>query len=99
MAGLANDAHGHACHADIVRLLLEAGEDPNRFNPKGLHSHSTPLHQAVWADHEDVVRMLVEAGARLDLRDEVYHATPLGWALHGGRERIAGYLRERGAPE
>ena len=88
--------HGRA---DIVRLLLEAGEDPNRFNPKGLHSHSTPLHQAVWADHGDVVRMLVEAGARLDLRDEVYHATPLGWALHGGRERIAGYLRERGAPE
>ena len=35
--------HGHA---DIVRILLDAGEDPNRYNPKGNHGHSTPLHQA-----------------------------------------------------
>jgi len=35
--------HGHA---EIVRLLLDCGEDPNRFNPKGFHGHSTPLHQA-----------------------------------------------------
>ena len=28
--------HGHA---DVVRLLLDAGEDPNRYNPDGFHSH------------------------------------------------------------
>src|SRR5262249_6513876 len=33
-------------HAEIVRLLLDAGEDPNRYNLVGTHSHSTPLHQA-----------------------------------------------------
>ena len=49
--------HGHAA---IVRLFLDAGEDPNRFNPDGHHSHSTPLHQAVWANHMEVVRLLVE---------------------------------------
>jgi len=87
--------HGHA---DVVRLLLDAGEDPSRYNPDGFHSHSTPLHQAVWADHLPVVRLLVESGARLDIRDTVYQATPLGWATHGERTHIADYLRERGAP-
>jgi ankyrin repeat protein len=49
--------HGHV---EIVRLLLEAGEDPNRYNPEGNHGHSTPLHQAVWSGHDAVVRLLVE---------------------------------------
>jgi ankyrin repeat protein len=87
--------HGHA---EIVRLLLDAGEDPNRYNPDGYHSHSTPLHQALWSDHAEVVRLLVERGARLDIRDKVYDGTPLGWAIHGGRTAIAEYLRDRGAP-
>jgi hypothetical protein len=30
--------HGHV---DIVRLILDAGEDPGRYNPAGNHSHST----------------------------------------------------------
>jgi hypothetical protein len=87
--------HGHV---EIVRLLLDAGEDPSRYNPDGYHSHSTPLHQAVWSNHEDVVRLLVERGARLDIQDTVYSATPLGWAIYGERTAIAEYLRGRGAP-
>jgi ankyrin repeat protein len=69
---------------EIVRLLLDAGEDPNRYNPEGHHPHSTPLHQAVLGGHEAVVRLLVERGARLDIRDTIWQGTPLGWALHGG---------------
>lgn len=87
--------HGHT---EIVSLLLDAGEDPNRYNPDGFHSHSTPLHQAVWADHLPVVALLADRGARLDVPDTVYQATPLGWALHGNRTRIADYLTERNAP-
>jgi ankyrin repeat protein len=89
--------HGHV---EIVRLLLNAGEDPNRYNPQGNHGHSTPLHQAAFAGHEDVVRLLVEHGARLDIRDTVWHGTPAGWALHSGKPKqlaIAAYLREHGA--
>jgi hypothetical protein len=85
--------HGHA---DVVRLLLDAGEDPNRYNPDGYHSHSTPLHQAVWSDQADVVRLLVDRGARLDIADAVYQGTPLRWAIYGKRTAIAEYLRAKG---
>lgn len=86
--------HGHV---EIVRLLLDAGEDPNRYNPKGNHGHTTPLHQAVWSGHDVVVRLLVERGAKLDIKDTIYEGTPLGWAMYGGRTEIAEYLRAQGA--
>jgi len=82
-------------HAEIVRILLDAGEDPNRYNPPGGHSHSTPLHQAAVAGHEEVVRLLVERGARLDIKDILWHGTPAGWARHGGKVEIEEYLRAR----
>jgi ankyrin repeat protein len=91
--------HGRAA---IVRLLLDAGEDPNRFNPEGHHSHSTPLHQAVVGGHKDVVGLLVDRGARLDIRDKIWHGTPLGWAIYGGGVDQAGmqeYLRSINAPQ
>jgi hypothetical protein len=86
--------HGRA---DVVALLLDAGEDPNRYNPDGTHSHSTPLHQAALAGHYAVVRLLVESGARLDIKDTIYQGTPLGWAQYGGQVEIENYLRSHGA--
>ena len=91
--------HGHA---EIVRLLLDAGEDPNRYNHEGNHAHTTPLHQAVLVGDTAVVRLLVERGARLDIRDTIWQGTPLGWAHHGGGKRQAEMvecLRSLGAPE
>lgn len=84
---------------EATGVLLDAGEDPNRFNPDGFHSHATPLHQAALAGYDDVVRLLVDRGARLDVRDGIWNASPLGWALHGEREQTAAYLRGRGAEE
>jgi hypothetical protein len=86
--------HGHV---EIVRLLLDAGEDPNRYNPIGCHAHSTPLHQAALAGHAEVVRVLVERGARVDIQDIHHKGTPLGWAVYGGQKQIAAYLRAHGA--
>jgi len=80
-------------HVEIVRLLLDAGEDPNRFNPVGGHSHSTPLHQAAGAGHNELVRLLVERGARLDLKDILWRATPADWARHEGKTDVEAYLR------
>ncbi len=80
---------------EIVRLLLESGEVPDRYNPRGGHSHSTPLHEAAGAGHEAVVRLLVERGARVDLTDVLWHGTPAGWARHAGYIKLAEYLERQ----
>jgi ankyrin repeat protein len=80
-------------HIEIVRLLLDAGEDPNRYNPPGAHAHSTPLHHAALYGHEDVVRLLIERGASADTRDLLWRGTPAGWAQHESRPELEAYLR------
>jgi ankyrin repeat protein len=79
---------------EALNILLDADEDPNRYNPPGTHAHSTPLHQAIAHGHLDTVRLLVEHGARLDIRDTIYQATPLGWAVYCDKPVIAQYLRD-----
>jgi ankyrin repeat protein len=86
--------HGHT---DVVTLLLDAGEDLNRFNPEGHHAHATPLHQAIANGHPDTARLLVERGARLDVRDKIFKSTPLGWAEYCNQPTIAKYLQSKGA--
>lgn len=86
-------------HPAIVELLIDAGEDPNRYNPPGTHAHSTPMHQAINAGHLDVVKTLIARGARLDLRDTIYQGSPLGWAIHCQKPSIAAYLRTLNALE
>jgi len=83
--------HGHAA---IVRLLLDGGCDPNRYNPIGFHAHSTPVHQAAARGHAAVVRLLVEHGARPDMKDTTPgQGTPASWARHAGHTDIAEYLQ------
>jgi hypothetical protein len=81
------------CRVEIVRILLDAGEDPNRYHPVGGHSHCTPLHQAVGYGTMELVRLLVEHGARVDIKDVLWKATPAGWAHHVGRTEMEDYLR------
>jgi hypothetical protein len=87
------------CNLPIVRILLEAGEDPNRFNPIGGHSHCTPLHQAAAYGTMELVNLLLERGARPDIKDVLWRGTPAGWANHIGRTEMEAYLRplEKGA--
>lgn len=85
--------HGHAA---VVSLLLEAGEDPNRYNPVGCHAHAMPLHHAALEGHDEVVRLLLDRGARLDIKDLLFHGTPVNWARHGGRTETENYLRAKG---
>lgn len=81
-------------HFEIVKLLLDAGEDPNRYNPVGGHSHTTPLHQAAWRGYENIVRLFVERGARVDIKDILWQGTPADWAKHGGKTEIEAFLRD-----
>jgi hypothetical protein len=82
---------------EIVRLLLDEGEDPNRYNPVGGHSHCTPLHQAAGYGPIALARLLVERGARLDIKDILWHGTPTDWAHHQGNTEIEAYLRAQEA--
>ena len=82
---------------EIARMVLDAGEDPNRYNPVGGHSHTTPLHQAAGAGYHELARLLLEHGARLDIRDILWRATPADWARHAGHAELEAYLREREA--
>jgi ankyrin repeat protein len=82
-------------HLEMVRLLLDAGENPNRYNPVGGHSHATPLHQAALAGHSELVRLLVDRGARLDWKDILWRGTPADWARHAGKTEIENYLRPK----
>lgn len=80
--------------AEMVRMLLDAGVDPNRYNPPGAHSHSTPLHQAAAGGHAEVVRLLLERGARADLKDLLWQGTATDWARHEGKAEVEMLLRE-----
>ncbi len=84
--------HGHA---DVLELLLRAGEDPNRYNPPGTHSHSTPLHQAAFYGRQAAARALLDHGARTDLKDLLWDGTAIDWARHAKLQAMVDLLSRR----
>lgn len=78
---------------EAVTLLLQAGADPDRYNPPGGHSHCTPLHSAVAGNRLLVVETLMAHGARLDIRDIHHNMTPLDWALYMKHDAVAAILK------
>lgn len=78
-----------------LALLIDSGVDVNAYNPPGLHSNATALHQAVSSGSLAAVRVLVEAGADLGTKDRIFQGTPLGWAEYLQQPEIAAYLREK----
>jgi hypothetical protein len=79
-------------HTEIVRLMLDAGEDPNRFNPMEAHSHSTPLHQAALNGHLETVQLFVSRGTKTDVKDILFGGTAVEWANHSGKKEVEAYL-------
>lgn len=72
---------------ETVRLLIEAGADVKRFDPKT----GTVLRAATVKGHESIVRLLLE------YRADVNKASPLMEALRRGHTKIARLLVEKGA--
>lgn len=78
---------------EIMRRLLDAGEDPNGYNPVGAHSHATPVHQAALRGSEEMVRLLVDRGADVNRKDVLWQGTAADWAEHAGHEELGRWLR------
>lgn len=76
-----------------ARMALEAGADPDRFASQ--HRHSQPLHQAALHDNVELVELLLAHGARPDVLDTLWGATPAGWAWHAGARKVLACLEDR----
>jgi ankyrin repeat protein len=90
-----------ACgRTETIRRLVALGADPNRYTTFGGPAHgerTTALHLAAQHDeHRDAIGALLDLGADPTLEDDVYHATPAGWAEHDGQRAALALLRERG---
>ena len=75
--------------ADLVKMLLEAGADPNAKSASG----GTPLHPAGFTGNATVVRMLLEAGSDANATDGKGF-TPLDHAREEGHSEAAALLHD-----
>jgi ankyrin repeat protein len=76
----------------VVRQLLASGADVNAADAEG----TTPLHWAVWADHDPTVQELLRARASATVAN-AFRVTPLAIAAAYGNPVIVRRLLEAGA--
>jgi hypothetical protein len=75
----------------VVGFLVQKGIDV------GAQSHGeTGLHWAAYSGHSDIVKLLLKRNAPVEVKDQNFGGTPLGWALYGWcnpppESRPAGY--------
>src|SRR5712692_5494171 len=79
----------------VVRMLIEAGADPDARNP-GKRYAETPLHWAASSDDVNVASALIDGGADLEAPDGSI-GTPLGNAVGYACWHVARLLVARGA--
>jgi len=72
---ISNAAEDNASGA--VQLMLEAGW------PIEGDGKQTPLHWACWHGNRDMALAILAHQPPLELRDAIFNATPLRWAIHG----------------
>ncbi|HUF51251.1 MAG TPA: ankyrin repeat domain-containing protein [Longimicrobiales bacterium] len=84
-------------HADMVRLLLARGANPN-IRDDG--DDAMPLHFAAEAGNMEVVRLLIEHGADAVGAGTMHELNVLGWAVcwdYVHNQEVAQYLLAHGA--
>lgn len=81
----------------IVKMLIDAGADPNAPTTGGTFSE-TPLHWAASSDDADVAAALIDGGAAIEvLGGSIAGGTPLDNAIGYGCWNVARLLIQRGA--
>jgi ankyrin repeat protein len=76
-------------NARAVGMMLAAGWPANVQGEKD----QTPLHWAAFHGNTEMVRELLLHNALLDVEEQEFKGTPLGWALYGSRH---GWRRDAG---
>ena len=76
-------------HLRAVQLMLAAGLPADA---RGQHG-GTPLHWAAWHGNHPMVEAILAHQPPLELCDDDFKSTPLGWALHGS---VKSWQRENG---
>ena len=86
---------------DVVRYLVPRGIDVSIYPPGDEWGGvgASGLHWAAAGNHVDLVRYLLAAGTPVDIVDDTFTNTPLGWALIDGAHEAAEVLKRAGANE
>lgn len=79
--------------ADMVKLLLEGGADPNHTNWLGV----SYLHLIALQGKLELAELMIVHGADLGAVDKEHETTPLGWAAKYGKSDMVSYLLQQGA--
>ncbi|HZD03195.1 MAG TPA: ankyrin repeat domain-containing protein [Actinomycetes bacterium] len=94
---IVTDWPGHFPNAAVVRMLLQAGADPN-LPVEGSWHAETPLHWAASSDDVEVLDALLDGGADIEAQGaSIGGGSPLDDAVGYGQWRVARRLVERGA--
>jgi hypothetical protein len=80
--------------AAAVEALLQKGVD---VNAKWRYDQ-TALFPACDRGHIEVVKVLLAHGAKIDVHDSFYHATPMSWAFQNKHPDVVKLLVEKGGP-
>jgi hypothetical protein len=80
---------------DATRWLLDHGADPDLKHDFGGAQHgrgATALHLAAQFNNLDSIRLLLDRGADPSVTDDLYKATPVGWAEFAGQQEACDLL-------
>lgn len=77
---------------DLARAKNERASE-NPFYRPGV----TALHYAAWCGQKEAADLLLSYGAEINLRDDAYTDTPLGWANENHQYEMIDFLISRGA--
>jgi len=77
------------------RARDELARAPSLANTRTGRWRLTPLHEAVQRDDESLARLILAAQPDLEARDAAFQSTPLGWARHLDRTRLAALIERQ----